>query len=234
MRRYIVFLTALLFVSCEMSNTKALAITILADRTDPIIPIPKGNDLHPLMHLEAYPNSQMNIRMQNIGNVDISPVYHVQLEVGSMFDNTLQRKAHIKRFYTEVDTLIKRENARDFDYKSSSVLKPLVTQLQTLANFKASDKHLILYSDLAEFSDIYNVYDYKSLLALQEHPRVVAEALKSKLEIPNLKGVTLHIVYYPKTNAQNRLFRQMLLVYRELFKSSGLQIHIGLTQSVTS
>lgn len=232
MRKFIVILITVLFISCEMNNTKTSAITILADRTDPIIPMPKGSDVHAMLDLNTHPNTGLNIRLQNVGNVDFSPVYHIELKAGSMFDNTLQRKTYIKRFYKELDSVIERENARNFDYKSSSILKPLVTQLQALSNSNASEKHLILYSDLAEFSDIYNVYDYQSLKQLQKHPMVVAEELKSKLEIPNLENQTLHIVYYPKTNAQNRLFQQMLLIYREVFKASGLQIQVGLSQSV--
>lgn len=220
----------MLFISCEISSPKSVAIIILADRTDPIIPKPKLEDIRALLDLKTNPNNGVEITLKNIGNVDFSPLYQVRLKSASLLDNTLKRNADIKLFFVDLDTLITRENTKVYDYQNSSIIVPLVAQLEVVSNSKTKGKSIVLYSDLAEFSDLFNVYDYASGNKLQKQPLEVAELFKSKLNIPKLNEVNLYIIYYPKTITENRMFQNMIHVYREVFKDSGLQIHIGLQQ----
>lgn len=224
----------MLLISCEVISSKTTEITVLSDRTDPVIPKPRLDDIYPLLDLETNPNTGIEFNFQNIGNVDYSPIYQKHLKASSLLDNTLQRSADIKRFYVALDTMIALENNKVYNYSSSSVIVPLITQLKALRVSKSTKKIIVLYSDLAEFSDIYNVYDYTSNLGLQKQPLVVAEHFKSKLAIPKLDNVSLYIVYYPKTTTQNQLFQNMIRVYKEVFKESGLHIQIGLRQYISS
>ena len=230
MRRLTIIPLALLLISCEISSPKTTAITLLADRTDPVITKPSLNDIHPFLDLKANPNTGVEITLQNIGHVDYNPLYRKHLKGSTLLENALQRQTDIKRFYTALDTMITQANTRIYNYQSSSIIVPLVRQLDILSRSKNTNKIVILYSDLAEFSDFFNIYDYSSHLKLQEQPLTVARLFKSKLSIPKLHTVHLHIIYYPKTTPQNRTFHSMLQVYREVFKESGLNIHVGLDQ----
>ncbi|WP_452225599.1 hypothetical protein [Lacinutrix chionoecetis] len=232
MRRLIIITSLLLFISCEISSPKSVAISVLADRTEDIIPSPSIKDIQSLMDLKAEPNSGVTITFQNIGNVDYSTSYKLELEASSILGNTIERGGAIELFYSRLDSLIIRENKQKYAFQSSNILYPLMMEFNTLSKTTHSEKEVLLYSDLNEFSDVFNVYDYESLIRLQNHPSEVAMLLKSQLDIPDLKGITLYIIYYPKTSEANRLFRNMVQVYRELFKDSGLTIEIGLVKQL--
>ena len=218
--------------SCEYTTPKSTAISILADRTDTYITFPKTNDVLNLLDIDASPNDGVDLKFQNLGHVDFNPTYSVSLKPSSFLDNDYERKSEIKRFLKAVDTLITKENRKLYNFRNSSIIVPLLDKLSELSNTNADPKHVLLYSDLFEYSDIYNVYDYKSELQLQKHTSSVAKLFSSRLNISDLSGITLHIVYYPKTKSQNRLFQKMVRVYRELFEDSGLTIKIGIDNRV--
>lgn len=232
MRRFIIIPILILLASCELSEPKVTALTLLVDRTDTIIPKPSMEHIRPMLALDKNPNSRTILNFQNIGNVDYSPIYHLDLTSSSFLENTLQRKSEVSRFYTSVDTLIQKQNTKSYHFQSSSIVVPLCKQLQFLSQSSASSKIIILYSDLGEFSDIYNVYDNGSYQKLLRDPKKTADHFRSKLNIPKCHGIRLYINYYPKTTAQNRLFQSMVTLYRELFKDSGLEIFVGISQKI--
>ncbi|WP_299676180.1 hypothetical protein [uncultured Dokdonia sp.] len=226
MKKLLILSVLVLLSSCEMTTPKTTAITILADRTDPVIPEPVITDILPLLSVKEHPNMGLDLRLQNIGDVDYQPVYPLILKPAGMFDNTLQRKSNIKHFMNAVDTLLTRHNRTIYDYEKSSILFSVTDHLIKLKDAKAEDKYLVLYSDLAESSDLFDSYSHRSLIL--KHSDKVAENLIKQITIPDLSGVTLYIKYHPNTSSNNRLFKAWCEVYTILFKSSGLDIQIGI------
>jgi len=228
MRELYIIILALVTFSCDIDQQKEAALTILADRTDAHILNPEVDDIRALIDLDRSPNMGVNIYFQNLGNVDYSPLSTIAIASFSLLDNELQRKSNIKRFYSEIDSLVVRENARSYDFNNSSILYPLINHLKKLNSSGATKKQLLLYSDLMEFSDIYDSYAGRDNLL--KDSKAIGEKLRSSLDIPNLEGVTLFLMYYPETIEQNRLFRAWHSIYRELFNESGLEIYIGINQ----
>jgi hypothetical protein len=107
-----------------------------------------------------------------------------------------------------------------------------LVQLIKVSKAKTSEKVVLLYSDILEASDVFNIYRKANQELLITHPEKVAELLKSEVTVPALDQVTLHIIYYPTNRLNNRLFEKMVLVYKELFKNSGLTIHIGIDNKI--
>lgn len=231
MRGLYLILLLLVTFSCDIDSQEKMSLTALADRTDPHILSPKAEDIKTLIDLEHTPNMAVDIAFQNLGNVDYSPVTRVSIPAYSILDNGLQRTSNIKRFYAKIDSLVLRENIKDYDFHNSSILHPLIDHLNKLNHSGANKKQLLLYSDLMEFSDVFNSYDSRGKLL--NDPISVGKELRETLEVPDLQGVRLFLMYYPKTNEHNRLFRAWCEVYRELFKESGLTIEIGGNQIST-
>ena len=144
----------------------------------------------------------------------------------SVLENTHQRASDTKRFYKRLDSLIRYENSQQYVYRNSSVLFPLLEQLQKLKKSTTTNNIILLYSDLAEFSDIYDSYAKRKILL--KNPLQVAEELKSKIHIPTVIQTQLYLIYEPKTKEQNRLFRSWVLIYKELFAKKGIEIKVGL------
>tara|TARA_R110002124_G_scaffold17532_3_gene73496 strand:- start:378227 stop:378883 length:657 start_codon:yes stop_codon:yes gene_type:complete len=211
-----------------MWKGQQISLSVLSDRTDPSITLPQAEDILGLMGLDTEPNTGVDFNFKVIGNVDYSPTQSLQLKTHSLWDNDFQRTSNVQGFLTSVDTLLIRENQKDYKFNSSSILRPLLEQLKAVKGSNATQKAVVLYSDLQEISDVMNVVDARQKKLLMESPLLVAEKIKTKVMVPELNGVYLYIIHYPTTRKDNRDFRAMLEVYRHLFEGAGLQIEIGL------
>ena len=153
----------------------------------------------------------------------------IEIKESSLLDNSFQRTSDVTEFYKAIGDLIKKENSKKYSFEKSSILFPLIDNLKDLQEHKGK-KILVLYSDLAEFSQIYNSYKLSRLNSA--NPQAVAREINTKIEIQNLTNTTLYILYYPNTEAQNTHFKFMLAVYKELFKTSGLTIKVGIENQI--
>ena len=229
MKNLIVTTLFYLFFSCENQETNTTAITILADRTDREIAKPEYDAIHPFLNIEDNPNNGIILKLQNIGNTDYNTVQTINIKEGSLLDNSFQRKTEINQFYKATKTLIEKENSENFSYQKSSILYPLIENLKALQEHKG-ERILVLYSNLAEFSQVYNSYQKNNRRG--ENPKYVADLIKTKINIPQVKNTMLYIIYYPKTDVQNSNFKFMLSVYEELFKEAGLKLKIGIENQI--
>lgn len=222
------FLTSLF--SCEVIENKNVAITIMADRTDKHISKPVPDQISQLIGIDSNTDIGVSITYLNIGHVDFNPEININVEQGSIFDNDIQRRGNVRQFKREFDSLIAFQNQKDYSYNNSSILVPLIHQLAELKNKKATRKVVILYSDLQEFSDVYDVYHPKNLNLLLNDPKLVASEIKNNLNLSeDYSSITLVIEFYPKTVHQNRTFTAMLEVYRSVFEDTGLKIQVGIS-----
>jgi hypothetical protein len=218
--------------SCSKTPTASITIAVMADKTDPLIP--KPNILHIKSFLKdvKYDEGMRVFRFQTITDSNVNESFGAKLPAKDPFGNSLQYKANIRKFYQRIDTLFATNNKEQHTFKSSSILKPLLAQLDKLQASNTTKKVLLLYSDILEASDVFNVYNERNQQPLLTKPKEVVQHLKSQGKIPQLEGVELYIIYYPTNRMNNRLFEKMTLVYKELFKDSGLKIHIGIDNTI--
>lgn len=219
------FLLLSLLLSCEKTKTSSLELTVLVDRTDASIPKPTLEDIQSVIgtHCDA-----IHFRWMNIGNTDFNPTYRLDLAPSDLLGNRLERKVEVQIFYTQLDSLLKREHAQTYHYKNSSIYRPLLKTLIQTSQGNASQKVVLLYSDLHESSDLFNAYDTTQRRQLFDHLDKVVAHFQAVGDIPDLRGVHLYLIYYPTTNQENRNYRQWLALYRALFSNSGLSIHQGM------
>ncbi|MBN8640686.1 MAG: hypothetical protein J0L86_02650 [Flavobacteriales bacterium] len=229
MKRTIIITLLLFLASCQDTKTSTTAIAILVDRTDKDIPEPNYKVIQTLLDLEDNPNNGVVLKFQNIGNTDFNPVQSIEIKEGSLLDNSFQRKSDVTEFYKAIGGLIKKENNKNYSFQKSSILYPLIENLKALQEHNGK-RVLVLYSDLAEFSKVYNSYQLNNLKS--RSPQMVASDINSKIEIPRIENTTLYVIYYPETDVQNDNFKYNLALYKELFKASGLKIRIGIDNQI--
>lgn len=229
MRRFILIpITIIVLYGCEALESETSFVTVLSDRTDPTIEKPNPKEITELLGLKHDPNRGIDFSFQVIGNVDYRPVSKLPLEPHSLLNNDFERSFQVEQYMHSLDSLITSENQKDFLFKSSSILRPLVAALESAANSGATHKSVLLYSDLQEISDVFSVLDAATQSMLLENPQEFASDIQENISIYEyLDGITLNIIYYPTTRAQNRAFRDMLVLYELLFKHTGLQISVG-------
>lgn len=230
MRRSILTLSVLFCASCGILEEETVCLTVLSDRTDPIIAKPDMATIEGFLELGKNPDRGVDFKFKVIGNVDFLPARSFELQSSSLMDNDFQRTADVRRFLNRMDTLLVQENQKEYTFQGSSIFHPLLDGLIWAKNSGASHKVVMLWSDLQEISDVYDVLDYNNRKKLVESPLAVANEFTSTVDIPNLEGVSLYIIHYPDTRERNRSFRAMCEVYKHIYKDSGLQIQIGTDQ----
>ncbi|TXD64209.1 hypothetical protein ESX12_15975 [Polaribacter glomeratus] len=205
----------------------------MSDRTDLTIPKPSISQIKYFFDDELYQNGKRIFRFQTITNTSINKSFGASIAVADPFGNSLQRKADIQKFYLRIDTLFALKNKEKNTYRSSSILNPLLKQLKEIQTSKTTRKVVLLYSDILEASDVFNVYKTHNQRLLIKEPNKVVQYIQSQITIPKLEGVELYIIYYPTDRINNRLFEKMTIVYQELFKDSGLKLQIGIENRIT-
>lgn len=227
---YIIFVLGIW--SCTDTPIESITLSVLADKTDSLIPKPSSLHIKSFFNHAKYENGTRAFRFQSITNANVNASFQAEIPKADPFGNSLQRSANIQKFYKQIDTLLAYKNREKQQYNSSSILKPLLMQLEKVKATNTTQKVVLLYSDLLEASDVFNVYKKQNQQLLIATPEKVVEILKLELNIPKLEGVHLYIIYYPTDRLNNRLFEKMTLVYKELFKDSGLKIHIGIDNQI--
>lgn len=226
-------MAALLLWGCHQAPTRSITVSVLADKTDSIIPKPNIAHIRQFMDIPVYNDGEREFWYGNITHTSINTEFRAELTASSLMENSLKRKMEVENFFGSIASHLEHENGIVKTYHNSSVIKPLVTNLHKIKQSSSSNKTVLLYSDILEASDLLNVYQTKGYLELLHDPDKVVERFRKHVNIGDLSGVDLYIVYYPKDMKDNRLFEQMLTVYRKLFENSGLTIQIGITNPLT-
>lgn len=222
----------ILLFCCAEEKPRSIVVSVLSDKTDSIIPLPKFQQIRHFFDDGLYDKGNRVFCFGTITNTLLNASYRSELKSSSILDNTLQRKSETEQFYKAIDELLQQQGSDRKMYRNSSILIPLVAHLEELKQSTEDDKIVLLYSDILEASDLFNVY--KDSYTLLHNPKKVIDHLKSQVSVPELKGISLYIIYYPMDMEDDRLFNAMVRVYRKLFKDSGLDINIGLTNAVPS
>lgn len=235
MKNRIYLILVLLLMCCTTSDNEtirnSISLSIIVDRTDDEITKPGIKDIEQIVrHFE---DEHILVRYLNLGNANLNEAYILSLPTDNLFGNRLERKVRVERFYEKLDTLLIEQNAKSYHYNNSSIYLPLVEQLNKVSTSKQEKKIVILYSDVIEFSSTYNLYKRASLQKMHNKPEAVVEHFKSVRAIPDLTGVSLYIVNYPRSEKENQLFQTMCDFYKDhLFKDSGLTIHFGIDKDL--
>ncbi|MDG5490608.1 hypothetical protein [Psychroserpens sp. SPM9] len=233
MKTIIIYLIlALLVWGCETEPSQSITISVLYDKTDSTIPRPELSHIKPFFDDVRFAKGKRQFLYSSITNTNVNLAYKSELLEGSIIDNNLERQSKVNKFYTQIDTLLSQEADESKIYLNSSIISPLVAHMETVSKLRTTSKVVLLYSDILEASDHLNVYTYGGQQLLLNNPEKVIDRFSLAVKIPDLKGVELYIIYYPNDLKDNRLFGQMCKVYEELFKDSGLIIHIGLTNTI--
>ncbi len=227
------FILVVLCWSCKSKEPTSIIVSVLADKTDSLIPSPQVAHIKPFFEDDGTVDGKRIFRFQTITNTNVNTAYKAELKARSVLGNSLQRKADVFGFYRQIDTLLNQKNDFEKQYHNSSIIIPLLEQLKRVNESNANRKILLLYSDIFEASDVFNIYSLKDKRQLLYNRETVIADFRSQFDVPQLDGVELYIIYYPRTMNENRLFDAMSLLYRELFKNSGLKIHIGIDNPLT-
>ena len=210
---------------------KTLAKIFLVDVTEKMLPRPEASVIKTSY---GFQDQQLFIgayfRLKTISEISYGNIFESKIDaVNPMSTNDRQRKAEINAFFWELEASIDSVNSLEMDLVRSSIYLSLIDELNFLVSYSAEEKEMFIYSDLRENSDFLNTYYGPTLRQLYNKPEAIRNLLEQKAEMPDLTGISIHIIYQP--NAGNlesaKVFEQMATLYKNMIIDKGGQVFIS-------
>jgi hypothetical protein len=206
---------------------------IINDKTDPHKLRPSANAHIISLRLSENKGREITVRYMEIVDKKTTPVYilHLPNEAVTNAENVtgtmLYREYSVLKF---IDTVRKTlspipSNGDTGRLQYSEIFSLVANELTALNRRQATIKRLFLYSDLQERSSTFNCYSKQSQQLLAHHiDKVVAKFRSQAVLPPNLKGITVYVIYQPISREEDQKFTAMVMVYRRLLEPLGVII----------
>jgi hypothetical protein len=217
---------ALLFWSARTQPTD-IDIVLLDDVTDTLELKPEISTIESFFRLDE--DKWKGIRFQYIHLTDLQLNAAQKLELKSeswVWGNELERLKTVKKFKINLQGLGSTILARPTGKSQSSLYTPLARELKVLSESTAKRKTLIAYSDLMENTETVSFYDTATFSLLERDPVSIQKLLEKQVQLENLGGITVYLVYQPTTPLQDNRFSETASFYRNWLESKGATVFI--------
>lgn len=223
------FVAALLCItSCsEEDQRKTKSITVMQDMTDPF-KLSAASESDKIIGLYEIDEKVIEstggggiFRYKSISNVDYAQAHDYSIAAVDYQDvNRGARSKEILAYKQGIQKSITENMTVHAELRSSSIYLPLVHELEHLVKVSATDKILILYSDLNENMPD-GLQSYREYRKGKEH---IKERLRQMAELPDLHGLHIIFRFIPKTETENLRFRVMLSAYKDILTEKGANV----------
>lgn len=234
-------LLACLLFSCSKRNSpapvKSARTVVIHDLTDSSLILPPKAD--PIIaQFEFNNNKDQEAVLDYVLLTDkiLNPVKTIRLrnaeltERDNKEDDPRHRSQLIAKFSESVRQCFNQFPVRFSEQPSlsnSECFATIASQLRKLANSKCEKKRLYVFSDLAQNSPDFSIYDSDNRQQLQKDPKAVGELLMQRSQLPkDLKGIEVYFCYQPRTKAEDSRFLDAAGMYEILLADRGAVLHI--------
>ena len=99
--------------------------------------------------------------------------------------------------------------------------------MNRIAATKADVKEVIAYTDLSENTSVFSIYKSSDRNLLRLRPDLVKKLLGQFGRPTDLRGVSIHLLFKPKTDRENEYFTLASRFYKQLFEDAGAKVDCG-------
>jgi hypothetical protein len=208
--------------------SRTVAESVLVDKTEEFILQPTGTEILLPVNLADHKWEHVQLQVRTFSQFKYTESYTVALP-GHFFllSNPDDRDKEISRFKTRLDSVMTAISRQDKGYPKSSIYAPFIEEVNRIAAIKADVKNVLAYTDVCENTDDFSIYREKDRNLLIKHPEKVRELLSKYGKPGNLHGLTIYILFKPKSDRDDEYFTLMSGFYRKLFEAAGADVHIG-------
>lgn len=216
------------YASYLPTYSRSVAEAVLIDQTEQFTVRPTGADILQPLSLDDHKWESVQLHVRTFSEFKYTESHTLVLP-GHFFllANPDDRDNEINRFEHKVDTVINAINNQDRGYPKSSIYAPFIEEVNRIAATKAGVKNVVAYTDCCENTSVFSVYREKDRSLLAKHPEKVVALLSQYGKPGNLHGLTIYILFKPKTERDNEYFTLMSGFYKKLFEDAGAKVEIG-------
>lgn len=234
---YTLLLVSIVYISCgsrEMKQETSRQITAMVDITDRRIVLPDAETILSLFDLKGDKDKEAFFRMTTITDKLLNPFVEERLPFGTVtekdnqFDDPDFREKQVLAFYRKVRQAVDTftvHNKEDSTLPQSECFRSIASELTKMKERKTDKSVLLVYSDLAENSDLLRVYDSASLKLLLSNPDSVQRRFEATKLLPNdLTGYTIVFIFQSPTKGADIVCNSMGEIYIKMLRERGAKV----------
>lgn len=232
--RYILSIAITLTVYSCTTDPQSQAISYIADTTE--------EDFFPLS-IESIKGVSVVakdhtageiIRIRPINELGYNPIRKAEVQPveNILLSNQYQRKQAIEKYYNQVEVFLSEIDTSRKERCTSVVYQVIAQELNHLSKSKANKKILVVNSDLMENSHLSNFYHEDTLRLLVEEPDMLGKRFKNSYPLNNLTGISVHLIYQPKTTEESIQFEIVSKFYIQLLQGATVTTSANLFDSM--
>jgi hypothetical protein len=231
---------AMLLSACQDNITSDYtSVTVIHDVTDSLVLNPEANAALSLYAFQTNRYRQAKFRFVLLTDKLLNPTQEITMDDGHLKEGVAvdaqQRDNEIYSFYGSVKSAFS-EFEPHYNIKTpqnnSECYATICSELHNLAKSTASQKYLLIYSDLMDNGTLFNSYSKKNAKLISDNPAKVGETLNKAQKLPkNMRGITVMFLYQPAGRQQDIEYNGMLQVYTSLLQSRGATVRVFATNN---
>lgn len=165
-------------------------------------------------------------RERAISDVSLNHVHQEYVKPTTYINsNDNSRVAELKAFKNRIIKYIDSLVNEPYKPKANSlVYQAIVSELQNLQKTEATNKYMIIYSDLLQNSDEFSFYKGKDFDEAKSHPDKVVARFESMAPMPDLSGMKIYVINTPRNYAAERKFSVAVSVFKLLVEQKHGQL----------
>jgi hypothetical protein len=213
-------------------NDRQLSITeisVLRDLTDKHLSQPNANELIALYGVLG--SGKWNggtFRFSNVTDVSYNQIKEVSLEpANELFANEFTRDKQVGLFKDSITRIVTEAGNDSVGKEYSSIYLPVANELIHLAESSASQKILVIYSDLMENDLDVSLYAKEQLQLLETNSETLKGRFKKQKLLPSLAGIEVHITFQPKDKEDDKEFQIVSGFYKNMLEEKGANVFIS-------
>jgi hypothetical protein len=228
-----------LLASCCKRHSRTVAsatdITVISDLTDSFLLYPLSEPILALYDFNGNADQAARFQLVLISDKRYNPSETATLESGAITEehNTnddIELREQVVYAFQDAIRKIITELPKRFPVHPlghSECFATVASELQRLATNEASQRILIIYSDLAENTEDFSLYRDHDERLLQDNPRKVLHILQKKCSLPdNLTGISVYLVYNPPNRESDIRYSRIVALYQSALKARGARVII--------
>lgn len=167
-------------------------------------------------------------RYASISDVGYNYTSEVTIRPGNEWTaNEIKRKNEVESFYSGISKIITDNANIKAGKNNSSVYNSLARELNRLSKSHSERKLMIINSDLFEDTHLLSFYKQKVIRTIKENPDSIANLLNAQVELQNLEGVKVYLIYQPLSTLDDERYKTVSDFYKKMLESKGAKVEIA-------
>jgi hypothetical protein len=214
--------------SKHVTPIDATGVVLMIDVTDDDVSFPNAQSIQNIYDLHSRNTRGASYTLVPISDVQYAPITHFEIPPRPvLLQNPGERQREINGFLSDISSSLEELKTEPSGKPKSEVYTSVAHQLNALASDNINEKHIIIYSDLFENTDLFSVYKESDRDLLCLNPDAVEKLFSNSVPLVDLKGISVDLIYTAPDYKSSKVYGYMSSLYRKILESKNAKVTIS-------